>query len=277
MATLRVLFLGDVVGSLGRAMFQKHCAQLKQQYSIDAVIVNGENAANGRGITPRMVRFLRQHGADVVTSGNHIWAKKEIYGYLAENNDLLRPANFPSSCPGTGQVIINVKGHDVAIVNLQGRVFMREHVDCPFKAADTLLTYLKHKTPIIFVDFHAETSSEKMGIAYYLDGRVSGVVGTHTHIQTADERILPKGTAYITDLGMSGALNSMIGMKKEPIIQMFLTQMPQRFEVDTQGPAILTGVWIEVDTQTGKALKIERIRILDEEIQNMEDDNEKSA
>lgn len=254
-------------------MFAKHCHNLKEQYQIDAVIVNGENAANGRGITPRMVRFFRQYGADVVTSGNHIWAKKEIMPYLAEHTDLLRPANFPSGCPGTGMTIINVKGYEVAVVNLQGRVFMKEQVDCPFRAIDTLLTYLKHKTPLIFVDFHAETSSEKMGFAYYVDGRVSGVVGTHTHIQTADERILPKGTAYITDLGMGGSLNSMIGMKKEPIIQMFLTQMPQRFEVDTQGPAVLSGVWMEVDTNTGKAIAIERIRVIDTEIQNTEQDS----
>ena len=264
---LRVLMVGDIVGQLGRAMFHKHALRLKRELKIDAIIVNGENShSQGRGITPRIVRSLKQSGANVITTGNHIWARKEIYLYLAENNDILRPANFPSDCPGVGVTTFECNGLTVGVINIQGRVFMKELVDCPFRAAESILTFLKHKTNIIFVDFHAEATSEKLGIAYFLEGRVSGVVGTHTHIQTADERILPGGTAYITDLGMAGALNSMIGMKKESVLKGLLTQMPSRFEVDINPPAIMCGVLIEVDAATGKALDIKRIQIVDNEI-----------
>ncbi len=265
---LRVLFIGDVVGSPGRIMFQKHIDRIREKHKIDALIVNGENSdGRGRGITSRIVGFFKHNGANVVTSGNHIWANKEIYSYLESNTDLLRPANYPSETPGVGVTTFNCKGYAIGIINLMGRVFMRDHVTCPFRAAESILTYLKDKTKIIFVDFHAETTSEKNGIGYFLDGKVSGVVGTHTHVQTADERILPKGTAYITDLGMTGALNSMLGMKKEPIIQQFIKQMPVRFSVEESSPMVMTGAWIEVDVATGKAVAIERIRIVDEDIQ----------
>ena len=273
-AKLRVLLLGDLVGFPGRVMFQKHINSLKEKFSIDFVIVNGENSCQGKGITSRIVRFFRHNGVDVVTSGNHIWQNKEIYSYLSENNDLLRPENFPTECPGTGVGLYQCNGYSIGVINLQGRVFMREHVNCPFRTADSVLTFLKSRTPIILVDFHAETTSEKMALAYYLDGRVSALVGTHTHIQTADERILPNGTAYITDLGMAGALNSMLGMKKEPIIKNFLTQMPQKFEVDINGPMVLSGVWVEIDTTNGKATHIERVRIVDEEIHLSSDEKE---
>lgn len=265
MKTVRVLFIGDVVGSTGRAMFQNHIDEVKRKYAIDFTVVNGENSTDsGRGINSKTVRFFRQYGADVITSGNHIWSDREIYPYFLSNTDLLRPANFSRENPGVGITIVPWKEYKIAIINLQGRVFMREHVDCPFRAIDTLLLYLKDKTNLIFIDFHAETTSEKMGMGYYVDGRVSGVVGTHTHVQTADERILPHGTAFITDLGMVGALNSMLGMKKEPIIHHFLTQMPVKFEVETTGPSIMTGVCIEVDAMAGKAVRIERIRIVGE-------------
>ncbi len=266
MKTIRILLLGDIVGTPGRAMFQKHIQHLKKTYRIDAVIVNGENSAQGRGITQRMVKFYRHNGADVITTGNHIWHHKDIYEYLKHNADVLRPENFPSDCPGSGITTFSINGITIGVVNLQGRVFMREHLNCPFKTAQSALTFLRHKTPIIVVDFHAETTSEKMAMGFFLDGQVSAVVGTHTHVQTADERILPQGTAFITDLGMAGARNSMLGMKKEPIIQNFLTQMPVKFSVEMEGPMILCGVWIEVDTQTGNALKIERIQIIDDEI-----------
>lgn len=267
MGRLRVLLIGDVMGAPGRIMFQKHIDQLRAKNNIDAVIVNGENSdARGRGITPRIVKFFKHNGADVVTSGNHIWANKEIYNYLAENNDLLRPANYPSAAPGVGVTMFKCKEHVIAVINLIGRVFMKDLVDCPFRTAESILTYLKGKTNIIFVDMHAETSAEKIAMGFFLDGRVSGVVGTHTHVQTADERILPKGTGFITDLGMTGAYNSMIGMKKEPIIQHFITQMPTRFVVEESAPVIMTGVWIEVDTATGMAIAIERIKVIDEEI-----------
>lgn len=267
MSNIRILFLGDAVGVPGRTMVQKHLAHLKREYKIDFAIVNGENSASdGRGITSRIVRFFRHVGIDIVTSGNHIWAKKDIYQYLTENKDLLRPANFPNMCPGVGVTTVSYKDYVIGIINLQARTFMREQVSCPFKAADSILTYLKTKTNIILVDFHGEATSEKLGLAYYLDGQISALVGTHTHVQTADERILPGGTAYITDLGMSGALNSMIGMKKETVIQQLITQMPVKFIVDTQGPMVLTGVWIEIDTKTGKAVRIERVKVIDADL-----------
>ncbi len=264
---MRILLIGDVVGCPGCAMFQKHIKHITEKYDIDGVIVNGENSApDGRGITSKIAYFFKHNGANVITTGNHIWAKKEVYQYLNENKDLLRPANFPSECPGTGVTTFNIGKYVVGVINLQARIFMREQVACPFKTADTLLTYLKTKTNIIFVDFHGETTAEKIGLAYYLDGRVTGVVGTHTHVQTADQRILPKGTAFITDLGMTGPLDSMIGMKKEPIIQNLITQMPVKFEVETTGPMILSGVYVELDVTLGKALNIERIYIIDHDI-----------
>lgn len=267
MGRLRVLFIGDVMGSPGCIMFQKHIDHVRTKYAIDAIVVNGENSdARGRGITPRIVKFFKHNGADIVTSGNHIWANKEIYSYLAENTDLLRPANYSSATPGVGVSMFTCKGHTIAVINLIGRVFMKDHVDCPFRTAESILTYLRGKTNIIFVDMHAETTAEKIALGFFLDGRVSGVVGTHTHVQTADERILPKGTGFITDLGMTGSLNSMIGMKKEPIIQNFITQMPTRFVVEESAPVGMTGAWIEVDTDTGKAIAIERIKVIDEEI-----------
>lgn len=262
---LRILCIGDVVGSSGCAMFQKHAQQLRRKYAIDALIVNGENSdSKGRGITSRLVTFFKHNGADVVTSGNHIWANKEIYNYLAEHTDLLRPANYHSSAPGVGVTTFLIQGNTIAVVNLIGRVFMRDYVDCPFRTAESILTYLKDKTNIIVVDMHAETSAEKIGLGYFLDGKVSAVVGTHTHVPTADERILPRGTAFVTDLGMTGALNSMIGMKKEPIIQNLITQLPVKFVVDETGPFVMTGVLIEVDVDTGKAMHIERFKLIDE-------------
>jgi len=267
MAVLKVLMLGDICGASGRAMFQKHAARLKQQYGASALIVNGENSsATGKGITSRIVQFFKDHGANVVTTGNHIWAQREIYGYLKDHTDLLRPANFPSGCPGVGVTTFDVDGITVGVINVQARTFMRELVSCPFKTTESLLTYLKSRTSVILIDFHGEATSEKMGLAYFVDGKVSAVVGTHTHVLTHDARILPGGTAYITDLGMAGALNSMIGMKKESVIQQLITQMPARFDVETQGPMILTGVCIVIDTDSGKALSIEPIKIIDEDI-----------
>lgn len=262
----RVLLLGDIVGIPGRTMLQKHIDQLKERYSADAIIVNGENSAHGHGITTKIMRSLKHMGVDIVTSGNHIWRNKDIYSYLDQHTDLLRPANFPSECPGTGVTTFECKGMTIGVLNIQGRVFMRELVSCPFRAADSALTYLKHKTPIILVDFHAETTAEKIGMGFYLDGRVSAVVGTHTHVQTADERILPEGTAYITDLGMAGSLDSMIGMKKGPILKHMLTQMPQKFEVEMNGPHVLSGVCVSIDRTTGKAVSIERVRVIDHEL-----------
>lgn len=273
MNTLRVLLIGDVVGAAGRAIFQKHIDKVKRAHNIDAVIVNGENCAHGRGITTKNVRFFEHNGVDVITSGNHIWRHKEIYPYLDEHSNLLRPANFPASTPGVGATTFMVEGHRVGVINLQGRVFMKELIDCPFYKADALVSKLQEKTNIIFIDFHAEATSEKMALSFFLDGRVSGVVGTHTHVQTADERILPGGTAHITDLGMTGSFNSMLGMKKESVIHGFLTALPVRFTPDSSVPIVMSGAWIEVDTETGKALKIQRVMIIDNDLQvNGEDD-----
>src|SRR3990167_1542697 len=264
MSTVRVIFLGDVVGVAGREMFAKHATALRQKYRADALIVNGENSSSqGRGITPKIADFFKQHGADIITTGNHIWYRREIYNYLNEHSTILRPANFPSGAPGVGVSVITVNGTKIAVINLQGRVFMKEALDDPFRAIDSILLYLRDKTPLIFIDFHAEATSEKYGLAYYCAGRVTGVVGTHTHVQTADERVLPGGTAYITDLGMAGALNSMIGMKKEPIIHNMITQMPVKFEVDDQPPFQLCGVIIDINIKTGKSDKIKRIYIID--------------
>jgi 2',3'-cyclic-nucleotide 2'-phosphodiesterase len=273
MNTLRLLFLGDIVGAAGRAIFQKHIEKIKKTHNINVVIVNGENCAHGRGITSKNMRFFKHNGVDVVTSGNHIWRHKEIYQYLDENADLLRPANFPAGVPGVGVTTFMVEGHRIGIMNLQGRVFMKDLIDCPFYKADAIVEKLREKTNIIFLDFHAEATSEKMAMSFFLDGRVSGVVGTHTHVQTADERILPGGTAHITDLGMSGSFNSMLGMKKESVIHNFLTALPVKFVPDTAVPIVLSGAWIEVDTNSGKAVKIERVMIIDNDLQvGSEDD-----
>ncbi|TET06591.1 TIGR00282 family metallophosphoesterase [Candidatus Dependentiae bacterium] len=267
MDQIKVLLLGDIVGVPGCTIFQKHIDRLRNEHTIDAVIVNGENAAtDGLGITQKLVRFFRHNGVDVVTSGNHVWNKKEIYDYLNEHHDLLRPANYPSGVPGVGITTFKCKEHLVAVINLQGRVFMRENLDCPFRTAQTLLTILKEQTKLIFIDFHAEATAEKLGLGYFLDGQITGMVGTHTHVLTADECIFSQGTAYISDLGMAGALNSMIGMKKNILIQRFLTQLPVRFVVETEGPFIMTGVLITADTRTGKATEIKRITVVDDDI-----------
>ncbi len=272
MSTVRVLFIGDLVGNAGLAIFAKHIDRVRKKHAIDALIVNGENSApQGRGITPKIAQFFKEHGVDVITTGNHIWQNKEIYAYLDSHKDLLRPVNFPPEAPGVGVTTFTCKGTTIGVVNVQGRIFMRELVTCPFRAMDSILTYLKIKTNIILVDFHAEATSEKQALGLYLDGRISALVGTHTHVQTADERILPGGTAYMSDLGMGGSLNESIGMKKEAIIQQFITQLPQRFAPATSSPFVMSGVWVEINTTTGKAIHIERIRIIDHEMHVNED------
>ncbi len=269
--TVRVLIVGDIVGVIGRMMLQKHLKTLQTQHQIDATIVNGENSNNnGRGITSRIVQSLKHIGVNVVTTGNHVWDNNEIYDYMRQNHDVIRPANFPATSPGVGVTTFNCNGTEIAVVNVQGRVFMKEHLDCPFLALDTILSYLKHRTKVIIVDVHAEATAEKVCLGYYVDGRVSCVVGTHTHIQTADERVLPQGTAYITDLGMTGSLNSSIGMKKDAMIERFKTQMPNKFIVETEPPVIMTGVWVEIDTTTGKAIQIQRVKVVDEELRATE-------
>jgi 2',3'-cyclic-nucleotide 2'-phosphodiesterase len=263
MEHIRIVMIGDVVGAPGQAILQKYAQKIKHEHRIDAIIANGENSADGKGITPKIMHFFKHTGVDMVTSGNHIWQKRDIWPYLSEHTDLLRPANFPSGCPGTGVGTFIKEGVTIGVINIQGRVFMREFVHCPLRTVESALTFLKTKTSIIVVDMHAEATSEKMALAFYFDGQVSAVVGTHTHVQTADERVLPGGTAYITDLGMCGPLDSIIGVKKEAVIHNMLTQMPTRFDVQTEGPLLLCGVIIEIDRASGHAVHIERIRIID--------------
>jgi len=266
--TIKLLFLGDLAGQPGVSMFCKWVPRLKEKHKIDAVVVNGENASkNGKGISPELVGQLQEAGADVITSGNHVWGNKKIYGYFESGNGiLLRPANYPAGCPGKGHIFIDVKGCLVAVISLQGRVFMREDLDCPFRTIESLLSLCKHKTNIIFVDFHAEATSEKRAMFYFLDGKVSGLYGTHTHVQTADEQISELGTSYITDLGFSGSRDSALGVEYKIILDRFLTQMPAHFKIEKNGPMVMTGVMTEVDTETGKAVKIERISFVDEEL-----------
>lgn len=268
--TLRFIFFGDLVGEPGVAMFKKWAPKLQEKHRVDAIVVNGENSfKNGRGIAPESVKELQEAGASVITSGNHVWSNKKIYSIFEGNNEvLLRPANYPSSCPGRGYALIEVNGHRVAVINLQGRVFMHEDLDCPFRTVETLLSFIKSKTDIIFIDFHAEATSEKQAMLHFLDGKVTGLYGTHTHVQTADEQITPQGTSYISDLGFSGAKYSALGVSSKIILDRFLTQMPNHFKVEKKGPMIMNGVFVEVDAKTGKALKIERIKIVDEEIEN---------
>ena len=250
--------VGDVFGEPGRAAVKKLLPKLRQQHAIDLVVVNVENAAAGFGVTPQIAREVLDQGADVMTSGNHIWDKKEIVEYITKENLLLRPANFPAGTPGVGHVTVKAGPHRVAVVNLMGRVFMSA-IDCPFRKADEILNELTKETRVVLVDMHAEATSESVAMGWYLDGRVSAVVGTHRHVQTADERVLPGGTAYITDLGMTGPIDSVIGVDKDLILQRFLTQMPVRFEA-AKGPAALHGVVITVDPETGRASDIVRIR-----------------
>jgi 2',3'-cyclic-nucleotide 2'-phosphodiesterase len=256
----RILFIGDVFGHPGRKIAREKLPELTQEFSPDLVIANVENAAGGFGITPPLADELLDAGIDVLTSGNHIWDKKEVFAYFDQHTDgrLLRPANYPGSAPGHGLYRGRTKtGVEYAVLNLQGRVFMPA-LDCPFRTADRLLDQLPPNITIRIVDMHAEATSEKVALGWYLDGRITALVGTHTHIPTADERILPKGSAYITDLGMSGPYDSVIGMEKGAVIKKFLDQIPGRFEVAKGDPRI-SCVLIDADPAEGRARSIQRI------------------
>lgn len=261
---MKILFIGDIVGSTGREMLGSYIAQLKSNCSPDIVIANGENSAGGRGITKKIANEFYQWGIDVITMGNHTWDNKEIFDFIDEDNRIIRPSNYPSGVPGRGYTIIENKQYKVAVINLMGRTFLPPLED-PFRTAEKIIDEVKQTTPIIFVDFHAEATSEKEAMGWFLDGKVSAVVGTHTHVQTADERILPGGTAYLTDVGMVGPYDSILGMEKEGVLRRFLTQLPVRFEV-AGGRAQLNAVLIDVDPQTGKATSIKRIRIDDDHL-----------
>jgi len=254
-----VLCVGDVFGEPGRRAIETLLPRLKKQYEVDVAVVNVENAAAGAGVTPPMAKAFLEQGADVMTSGNHIWDKKEVIEYIVKENLLLRPANYPPGTPGTGSIVVKAGPHRVAVLNMMGRVFL-PLLDCPFRKADEEIPRLRQETPIIVVDMHCEATSESQAMGWYLDGRVSAVVGTHRHVQTADERILPKGTAYITDLGLTGPTDSVIGVEPRIALQRFLTQMPNRFE-PAKGPVALHGAVIRIDPGTGRGLSIERLRV----------------
>jgi metallophosphoesterase (TIGR00282 family) len=256
---MKILFVGDTVGKAGRVIVHQHLKYVQEEFNIDLTILNCENAAAGFGVTPKIADEFFDWGIDVLTSGNHIWDKKEIMPYLDENTRILRPANYPAGNPGRGVAIVKTRsGEEAAVLNLQGRVFMPP-TDDPFRVADAELARLPNHIKTIFVDMHAEATSEKVAMGWYLTGRVSAVVGTHTHIPTADETILPGGTAFQTDVGMAGPFHSVIGVVKEDVIRRFLTSIPEKFEAASQN-AQLNAVFIEVDSETGKATRIERIR-----------------
>jgi hypothetical protein len=256
---MRILFLGDVVGRPGRRAVREAVPRLLAAGEAEFVIANGENASGGVGVDPQAAEELFSAGVDVVTSGNHVWRRREIAEYIDRPGcSFTRPANFPPGVPGKGWVVKESRsGVAVAVLNLMGRVFM-EALDCPFRAADALVPLLREKARLVVVDMHAEATSEKAAMGWYLAGRVSAVLGTHTHVQTVDEEVLPGGTAYVTDVGMCGPRDSVIGMKKEAVLERFLTGMPTRFEV-ASGPPVLQGVIVEVDEGSGQARGIRRV------------------
>ena len=257
---MKILFIGDIVGKAGRKAVANLLPEISDKYQLDLIIANGENAAGGFGLTPSICEELLDNNINLITSGNHIWKHKEIIEYLENNGCLLRPANYPQGAPGKGSTIIRTRqGDEVGVINLLGRIFM-DSLDCPFQTAKTEINKLKDRTKVILVDFHAEATSEKAALGWFLDGEVSAVIGTHTHVQTADEMILQKNTAFITDAGMTGPVNSVIGIKKEAAIKKFLTQMPQKFDV-AKKKIQLQGVLIDIDSSSGMAENIERIKV----------------
>jgi metallophosphoesterase (TIGR00282 family) len=257
---VNILFIGDIIGKPGRQVVSRELHRLVDRYSVDLVIANGENAAGGFGLTEETAKDLFGCGIHLLTSGNHIWDKKEALELVDREKRIIRPANYPQGTPGQGGAVVTTPGGvKVGVLNLEGRVFMN-NLDCPFRTADMEVARLREITPVIFVDFHAEATSEKTALGWYLDGRVSAVIGTHTHVQTADERILPAGTAYMSDAGMTGAFDSVIGVRKDEPIEKFLTQMPVKFEV-AKGNLGLNGVLVEIEEDSGRALRIERIAV----------------
>ena len=257
---MKILFIGDVVGKPGRRAVRELLPPLKAERGVDFVIANCENAASGFGVTKDIVDDLLGYQIDVLTSGNHIWDKKEVLDFIDDYEQLLRPANYPARTPGRGSVVTSTpSGIYVGVINLAGRVFMNP-LDCPFRTAERELEQVRQKAHIVFVDMHAEATSEKIAMGWFLDGRVSVVVGTHTHVQTADERVLPQGTAYITDVGMTGPFDSVIGTRKETIMNRFLFQMPNKFDVADRDVR-LQGVLIDIDEENGKARTIERLNV----------------
>ena len=256
---MRILILGDVMGRPARRAVRDLVPSLIKQEELDLVIANAENSAGGMGVDIKSAKELLSAGVNVLTSGNHIWKKKEIYSYLDEHSHLIRPANFPAGAPGKGWHVWRHNSFSALVINLQGRVFMPNHVEDPFRCVDEILKQQGGQSPVVIVDMHAEATSEKNAMGWYLDGRASVVFGTHTHVQTADDRILPDGTAYITDVGMCGPFDSVIGMEKETVIRGFITQLPRQFEV-AEDNVVLQGIIVDVDEASGKARAIRRLR-----------------
>lgn len=252
---MKILFLGDVIGKSGCSLLQKTLPELKRRQGVDVCIINGENSAEGNGITPESAQTLFSAGADVITTGNHVLRRREVYELLDRQTGVIRPANYHRDAPGCGVYTLDLLRFQLCVINLQGQTYM-EPCDNPFEVIDRILPTVSTKN--IFVDFHAEATSEKIAMGHYLDGRVSAVIGTHTHVQTADERILPKGTAYLTDAGMCGGKNSVLGVKKELIINRFINRLPVRFEYDHED-CEMHGCLIELDEKTGKGICIKRI------------------
>ncbi len=251
---MKILIIGDVVGKIGRRAIASLLPEISHSHDVDLVIANGENAAGGRGLTPSTAEEMFKAGVEIITSGNHVWRYRELYPLLDSESPVLRPLNYPEGAPGRG-----VLTHDgVAVMNLIGRTFMPGTLDCPFRAADVALKALRDYR-VIIVDMHAEATSEKAAMAWYLDGRVSAVVGSHTHIPTADTRILPQGTAFVTDLGMVGPRDSILGMTTQPVLDSFLSQLPTRFTTEERGPIVFNSVLVEVDMESGQATGIQRV------------------
>jgi 2',3'-cyclic-nucleotide 2'-phosphodiesterase len=255
---MKLLFIGDIVGQPGRGAVRQLLPQLRQQHGLDFIIANGENSAGGSGITPRTAGEIFSAGVDIITSGDHLWDQKDVVELLQNDRRFLRPLNYPPGTPGQGSVVVQKDGlPPVAVMNLQGRTFMAD-LENPFLSVQPEIERLRRQTKIIFVDFHAEATSEKIAFARMLDGQVSAVVGTHTHVPTADEQIFPGGTAYLTDAGFTGPHESVLGREIAPVIKRFLTNMPQRFEV-AKNRVLLHGAVIEIDDASGKAVKIQRV------------------
>jgi hypothetical protein len=255
---VKLLFIGDIVGEPGRKAVKILLPKLRERHALDFVIANGENSAGGSGITPKLAEEIFSCGVDVITSGDHLWDQKEVMELLANEKRFLRPLNYPPDVPGRGSGIFEIKKIKIAVLNVQGRTFMQPPLENPFRLALDEVKKLREQTKIIFVDFHAEATSEKIAFARMLDGHASAVIGTHTHVQTADEQIFPGGTAYLTDAGFTGPHESVLGREIEPVLKKFLTGMPQRFEV-AKNRVLLHGAVIEIDEVSGKAIKIQRV------------------
>ena len=257
---MHILFIGDIVGKAGRQAIEGLLERVVADHQIDFTVANGENAAGGMGITPAIASDFLDLGIDVLTSGNHIWAKKEIFPFLDEEERLVRPANYPDGAPGKGTCVFKLgNGKKVGVLNLEGRVFMK-NLECPFRVGEREVERLRKETPVVLVDFHAEATSEKTALGWFLNGKASAVVGTHTQVQTSDERVLSGGTAYITDIGMTGPVASVIGIRRQIAVDRFLTQIPWKFDVATE-EIELQGVILQVDELTGKSRSIQRIRV----------------